>query len=86
MSGPAQARPAILCTGANLRDRIHEGVPAISRSGRGRGFHQSLDRIHSIMHAVQHALSRGRANARQELHQPEAGDTITRVLDKTGAS
>ena len=31
---------------------------------------------------VEHALRRGRADAGHQLHQPEAGDAVARVLDE----
>ena len=34
------------------------------------------------MHAIEHPLRRGRADAGQKLHQPEAGDPVARVLHK----
>jgi hypothetical protein len=67
---------------AQLSDCLDEGLPIVARTGRRRRIGERADRLGCLNDVIEHAFCRGRTNTLDQLHQPEAGDPVARVLNK----
>ena len=74
--GPAGA------AGFDLADHVDEAAPVMRRTWRRWRQRKGHDRIGRRDDVIQRLLRRGRPDAGQQLHQPEAGDAITRIFDE----
>jgi hypothetical protein len=71
---------------AQINDCLDEGCPESSRPRRRRRAGKPADRIGSLHHAIQYLLRRGGADPGHQLHHPESGDAVTRILGEAQQS
>src|SRR5207245_10049947 len=60
----------------------NERFPVFASTGRGGHAYKHCDWIRALSHVVEHPLRRGGTHPWDQVHQPEAGNTVSRILDE----
>jgi hypothetical protein len=84
--GTLQFRRPADAARAEFHYGFDEALPMIASAGWCRRINEHSDRIGSSCNMVEHALCGGGTDARDEQHQSETCDPVTRVLDEAQES